>query len=373
MNKNKEIVDKLGLTYIGFGRYSNSDGDLYVSDGDSIKKFVSKKDRMGFIGNAKKMISDSEYSDILDKVNNKKILYSEKIENGDINKFFGKKDVTFIEILYSHVPKKFYELSKLKFEIILNNKELNIISYNENTFSCHFIIKKESNHYISTIKDLRFNNFVENSKFIRMYIYKLMNFYNNMGVVMINLKAGNSLGAYMWSRYGINFSNSNVRDKYKLYIKSIINDSILKKSNENEEVAKAFKNVITKINNSNLPSDISKMVIKLTNSGMEYISKRVQFGDYSKDNRIYIGKFLMKNTEYDGFIPLYPDSKGYSVYYDYMTFRKTDFINEQAKSNKIKPVPYLLENNKIVDEKIWIQDEFDENYEKHNEDLIYGK
>lgn len=374
-----------GLKYLGFGRWiSPYSKKLYVSKDDSIVPYIRKADRIKSFNNVKSTLSDEEFNNIAERIRIGKIKYIEKINN-EKNKLLLNENLSAPDFIYAYVPKKIYNMDSILYVIIeTHEKYIEFKSYNDSDFYCwHVLEKKNNKSYKSYIKYLRIPEHMLGSKTIRDYMYNLVNFYNVAKVTDIFVHCGLEQGVLMWSRYGVDFVSAEQRKNYLISLKDKLKNEIIKKANENKEFNNVLKDIYSKIVNCKHLWEITFLTAKLSNSTLDYIKRRISIESFIKGNTIYIGELLMLNTSMYGVMNLYPDSASYKQYYDYMSFKKQkpkqmikeakDVVEaEEVNGLKLFPSPFHIINNKIGDNKIWKQDEYDKQYFLNNLEIING-
>lgn len=383
-----EKANKYNLKYIGFGRYVSPAGKLYVSDGDKIKPYVRKQDRMSFANNVKSILNVKEFNEISELIKKGKIVYSEREkESGEVDKYFGKLGLTAPDFIHGLIPKQIY-LSPHSLQVNINflKNKLLFTAFSENSgFYCEYAIRKESKHYVASMVNFRCSENVFGSENIRKYMYRLVNFFNVMGVYVLFVNCGYTYGTYMWSRYGVTFIDSKERIEYLKKIKKHINDEIINRANENDEFNKVIKDGYSLIVNAKHSWDISHITFQLSNDALMYIKERLKDVEHFIDgNYLFFGKMVMIKTEFKGFMPMFPDSPSYIQYYKYMTFKTPKSNLKETKlvlESKVKseenlitsPYEIITPDKKKTDVKVWKQDKYDKLYEKETMEIVNGR
>lgn len=379
-------AEQHNLKYIGFGRWiSPYSKKLYVSDGDSIKPYVRKSDRIKYFNNVKSTLSDEEFENISDRIRVGKIKYNERIDD-EKNTFLLNEGLSAPDFIYAYVPKKIYNSDFiLQVVIEIHGKYMEFKSFDDNGFYCwHVLEKKNNKSYKAYIKYLRIPEHMLGSKTIRDYMYNLVNFYNVAKVTDIFVHCGLEQGVLMWSRYGVDFVSAEQRKNYLTSIKDKLKNEIIKKANENKEFNNVLKDIYSKIVNCKHLWEITFLTAKVSNSTLDYVKRRISMESFVKGNTIYIGEMLLLNTSMYGVINLYPDSASYKQYYEYMSFKKQkpkqmlreskDVVeSEEVNGLKLFPSPFCVVNEKIKDDKVWKQDNYDKQYEMQKMEELNGR
>lgn len=378
-----EKAEKHNLRYIGFGRWiSPYTKKLYVSDGDSVKPYVRKVDRISYFNNVKSTLSEEEFNNISDRIRKGSIKYIEKIDD-EKNKFLLNEGLTAPDFIYAFVPKKIYNTDYvLQVTIKVRGKYMEFKSLDDNGFYCwHVLEKKNNNSYKLYLKYLRMPEHMLGSNIIRDYMYNLVNFCNVAKISDIYVHCGHEQGTYMWSRYGVDFVSAEQRKKFLIMIKDKLKNDIIKKANENADFNKVLKDIYSKIVNCKHLWEMPFLATELSNSTIEYIKKRFSVESFLHKNTLQVGQFLLLNTSMYGRISLYPNSASYKQFYDYTTFKKQkpkQKIQEQKEYEMKKdvngielfPSPFCVINDKVQDDKVWKKDKYDKQYELENTEKI---
>lgn len=363
------------LRYIGFGRYINPvTKKLYISNGSKISPYIRKQNRLSYMNNVKSTLDNETFETITNYINKGKISYKEEIlSDSSVREYFEKQGLASPDFIHAFVPKKIYlSNGNMSIKISFDDKRMLFICSSESDFYCEYIIKKQTKHYVCHMVALRLPDDLMGSEHIRKYVYNMVNFFNKLGVTSLYVKCGHTYGAYMWSRYGVNFVNSKERNQFLDSVKKHVNEEIINKANENEEFNKAIKKAYSTIVNTKTTWDISSIVVELSNSTIQYLRQRVDIDSFLVKNKLFLGKMLMIKTSFNGVLELFPDSKSYIQYYKYNTFKskksnltesKNEMDTEEDKEN-ILPSPYEIINKKMSDVKVWKQDKYDKLYEQ---------
>lgn len=374
-----------GLKYLGFGRWiSPYSKKLYISKDDSIVPYIRKADRIKSFNNVKSTLSDEEFNNIAERIRIGKIKYIEKINN-EKNEILLNDGLSAPDFIYAYVPKKIYNMDSILYVVVeTHEKYIEFKSYNDSDFYCwHVLEKKNNKSYKAYIKYLRIPEHMLGSKTIRDYMYNLVNFYNVAKVTDIFVHCGLEQGVLMWSRYGVDFVSAEQRKAYLVGIKDKLKNEIIKKANENKEFNNVLKDIYSKMVNCKHLWEIPFLTIKVSNSTMEYVKRRISLQSFIKGNIIYIGELLVLNTSMYGVMNLYPDSDSYKQYYEYMSFKKgkpkqmlkegKDIVeSEEINGLKLFPSPFCVINQKVKDDKVWKMDDYDKQYELHKLEELNG-
>lgn len=371
-------AEQHNLKYIGFGRWiSPYSKKLYVSDGDSVKPYVRKSDRIKYFNNVKSTLSDEEFGNISDRIRTGKIKYIEKAgDTKDKTDFLLNESLSAPDFIYAYVPKKIYNTEYILYvSVELNGRYMEFKSFDDNGFYCwHTLEKKNDNSYKSYIRYLRFPEHMLGSAIVRSYMYNLVNFYNVAKVTNIFVHCGHQRGLYMWGRYGVDFVNSEQRKKFLILIKDKLKNEIIKKANENAEFNKVLKDTYNKIVNCKHLWEITFLTAKLSNIALEYIQKRFTVEPYLDNGILNIGEMLLDKMGMYGVMSLYPDTESYKQYYDYISFKKEkpkqlikerkDIIDDdEVNGLKLFPSPFYVINKSIKDDRVWKMDNYDKSYQ----------
>ena len=290
-------AEQHNLKYIGFGRWiSPYSKKLYVSDGESVKPYIRKVDRIKSFNNVKSTLSDEEFGNISDRIRTGKIKYNEKVgDNTNKTDFLLNEGLSAPDFIYAYVPKKIYNTEYILYvNIELNGRYMEFKSFDDNGFYVwHTLEKKNDSSYKSYIRYLRFPEHMLGSSVVREYMYTVVNFYNIAKVSNIFIHCGHQQGTRMWSRYGVDFVNSEQRKKFLIMIKDKLKNEIIKKANENDEFNKVLKDIYSKIVNCKHLWEITFLNATLSNTTIDYIKKRFTVEPYLKGNVLNVGVLLL--------------------------------------------------------------------------------